>query len=324
MKIIIQDLEHSFDDGLGKEVFKLGKINFSFEQGIFYAIIGPTGSGKTTFIEHLNALSTPDAGEIKYIYDEWIYKSNKKVFKKNLKESKKKNPHVSEIKDEDDKILFSKTIIVKKARKIKKTNEIRKKIGVVFQFAEYQLFEETIEKDIMFGPINMGFSKMESKRLAEEVIEKVGLSKDFLQKSPFSLSGGQKRRVALAGILAMNPDFLIFDEPTAGLDPNGVEEILSLFKKLNEENHTIIIVTHDLDNVLKWTDQTIFFKDGQIIQSGKTIDLLEDTAFLINNQMEPPKVLDFRTKLIEKGMKIGRIKSIDDLANEINKIRKGE
>ncbi|MGL4343234.1 MAG: ATP-binding cassette domain-containing protein [Metamycoplasmataceae bacterium] len=315
MKIIVSDLVKYFDDGINKKVFTLGNLSLELNQGEFVAIIGPTGSGKTTFIEHLNVLSIPSSGTIAYKYEQ-------KISKKNYKDIRKNDKKLKVISENDIEKVYQKEIIVKKARKIKETKEIRKKIGIVFQFAEYQLFEETIEKDIMFGPINLGIPKQEAYEIAKRVIVEVGLSEEYLKKSPFSLSGGQKRRIALAGILAMNPDYLIFDEPTAGLDPAGAKDILNLFKKLNNSGHTIIIVTHDLDNVLKWSDRTILFSQGKILRDGKTIDVLEDIDFLLNNKMEPPKLLAFRDKLLKKGMKIGHVRTIEELASEINKIRK--
>ncbi len=150
-------------------------------------------------------------------------------------------------------------------------------------------------------------------------IKLVGLDELFLKRSPFELSGGQKRRVALAGILAMEPDFIIADEPTAGLDPAGVIEILNIFKELHNQGKTVIIVTHDLDNVLEYTQRVLAFKDGQIVKDGDTHDVLRDTEFLKNNYMEPPKLLDFVSKLEANGINVPRVTSIDELADFINK-----
>nr|WP_318029866.1 ATP-binding cassette domain-containing protein [Mycoplasmopsis bovis] len=216
---------------------------------------------------------------------------------------------------------FIDSFIVKPTRrkKVKKAKDIRKRVGVVFQFAEYQLFEETIEKDIAFGPRSFGISKQEAFERAAKYIKLVGLDELFLKRSPFELSGGQKRRVALAGILAMEPDFIIADEPTAGLDPAGVIEILNIFKELHNQGKTVIIVTHDLDNVLEYTQRVLAFKDGQIVKDGDTHDVLRDTEFLKNNYMEPPKLLDFVSKLEANGINVPRVTSIDELADFINK-----
>ncbi|MGL5617598.1 MAG: energy-coupling factor transporter ATPase [Metamycoplasmataceae bacterium] len=278
MKIVIKNISQEFLSGINNKFKAIDCLSAEIEQGEFIGVIGHTGSGKTTFIEHLNALLIPSEGEI----------------------------------------IIDGKIIKKSWRKIKNIKEIRKKIGIVFQFAEYQLFEETIEKDITFGPITMGATEEEAKTIAREVIEEVGISADYLEKSPFQLSGGQKRRVALAGIMAMEPDFLVFDEPTAGLDPAGAKDILELFKRMNENGKTIIIVTHDLDNVLEYTNRTMMMCNGKLVKDGPTIDILEDTEFLIEKGLEPPKLLAFANELRKKGMPIKKVKTIDDLANEIN------
>ncbi|MGL5205488.1 MAG: energy-coupling factor transporter ATPase [Metamycoplasmataceae bacterium] len=279
MKIIIKNISQEFLSGINNKFKAIDSISAEINQGEFIGVIGHTGSGKTTFIEHLNALLIPSEGEI----------------------------------------IIDGKVIKKSWRKIKNIKDIRKKIGIVFQFAEYQLFEETIEKDIIFGPITMGATNEEAKAIAREVIEEVGLSVDYLEKSPFQLSGGQKRRVALAGIMAMKPDFLVFDEPTAGLDPAGAKDILELFKWMNENGKTIIIVTHDLDNVLEYTNRTMMLGNGKLLKDGSTIDVLEDTNFLLESGLEPPKLLAFANELRKRGMPIGKVKTIDDLANEINK-----
>ena len=191
---------------------------------------------------------------------EWIEHNNILAKFYHLDEVKAHNELVDQKKQEIKKLKRKDRIeiietdidISKTVRKIKHIKSIRKQVGVVFQFAEYQLFESTIEKDIIFGPVSVGVNKEKAKELAKKYIKIVGLPEDYLQRSPFNLSGGQKRRVALAGILAMEPAFLILDEPTAGLDPYGVNEMLQLFYDINQKsNTTIIIVTHDLDNALR-------------------------------------------------------------------------
>ncbi len=282
MKIVIKDISQEFLSGLNIKFNAINSVSTEFNQGEFIGVIGHTGSGKTTFIEHLNALLIPSKGEI----------------------------------------IINNTTIKKSWRKIKNIKNIRKQIGIVFQFAEYQLFEETIEKDIIFGPITMGIPKEKAIEIAKEMIVEVGLPIEYLSKSPFELSGGQKRRVALAGIMAMKPDFLVFDEPTAGLDPAGARDILQLFKKLHQLGKTIIIVTHDLDNVLEYTNRTLMFCNGELVRDDFTIDVLEDTEFLIEKLLEPPKLLSFANELRKKGMPIGRVKTINELAAQINKHKK--
>ncbi|ATP59934.1 ATP-binding cassette domain-containing protein [Mesomycoplasma dispar] len=292
MKIKTKEIVKIYDQKLPTELIALDKVNVEINQGEFIAIIGQTGSGKTTFIQHMNALLLPDKGEIEYFYIDSENNEKKLVVKK-------------------PKFFRS---------KLKFVNEIRRRVGVVFQFAEYQLFEQTIEKDIIFGAVSMGTSKSEAKKKATEMIELVGLDQSFLQKSPFELSGGQKRRVAIAGILAMNPDIIFFDEPTAGLDPQGTIKMLEILDTLNKMGKTIILATHDLDSVLEWTKRCIFFKDGKIIYDGETYPILANNKFLVENNMLPTNLLNFREKLIKIGYPISDVKSIAELITEINAI----
>ncbi len=294
MKIKVVDLSHSFESNINKKFDAVSNANFSIDKHEFIGIIGPTGSGKTTLIEHLNCLLTPTKGQIEFDYT---------IPKKN-------NPHEKE---------NIKKVVKKSWRKIKGINEIRKLVGIVFQFSEYQLFEETIEKDIIFGPINIGISKEKAKEIAKEMIVKVGLDESYLQRSPFELSGGQKRRVAIAGILSMLPDILIFDEPTAGLDPEGARDILNLFHKLYKDGKTIIIVTHNLDDVLEFTERTIFMKEGKIIIDDNTMKVLTDEKLLLENNMSIPKIVDLTNRLNRRhSIKIPYTKSIDEFAYVIN------
>ncbi|MBN3535040.1 ATP-binding cassette domain-containing protein [Mycoplasma procyoni] len=299
MQIKVKNINKIYDKDLPSELKALDGVSTQIGQGEFIAIIGQTGSGKTTFIEHMNGLINPDQGEIEFFY----------------------------LKPNKEKIEIETTLVLKKKkwyqRKIKGLKDIRKRVGVVFQFAEYQLFEQTILKDIIFGAVSMGVPKAEAIENAEKIIELVGLDRSYLEKSPFELSGGQKRRVAIAGILAMNPDIIFFDEPTAGLDPVGIEETLSIFDKLHKNGKTIVISTHDLDNVLQWTQRTIIFKKGQIIRDGDTYEILSDNQFLIENKMQPTKLLSFVEKLEQKGFKVGKVTNIDQLAQKINEL-KGE
>ncbi|KUH47415.1 energy-coupling factor transporter ATPase [Mycoplasmopsis meleagridis] len=309
MQINIRNLEHIFLPKTPLAFRALNNINLSIGQGEYIGIIGQTGSGKTTFVEHLNGLLIPTSGEI-----EWSF-INSRIIKIKDKNSKRKTK-VSE--DFQDNVILKNTW----RKKFPQAKDIRKRLGIIFQFAEYQLFEETIEKDIIFGPKSFGISKKDAKLRAKKYLNLVGLDDSYLKKSPFDLSGGQKRRVALAGILAMEPDILVADEPTAGLDPVGVREILNIFKKLNQMGKTIIIVTHDLDNVLEETKRVIIFKDGTVVKDGDTYDILRDTKFLKENEMEPPKLLAFVSKLEERGMRVPKITSIEELANFLNRKRK--
>lgn len=297
MQITVKDLCYVFSKKTKFETKALQNVNCKINQGEFIGIIGQTGSGKTTFIEHLNALLLPSSGSV-----EWVFNNTK--YNRKTKET----------------TSFIDKVIVKPSfrKKVKKVKDLRKRVGVVFQFAEYQLFEETIQADIAFGPRSFGMSKKEAFEKAGKYLELVGLDESYLKKSPFELSGGQKRRVALAGILAMEPDVLIADEPTAGLDPVGVVEILNIFKKLHEQGKTIIIVTHDLDNILEYSKRCFIFKDGHIIKDGPTYEVLKDITFLKQNYMEPPKLLNFVYELEKRGVIVPKVTSIDELANFLN------
>ena len=301
MKIKVLDITHTFQSNIVEKFDAISNVKFNINENEYIGIIGPTGSGKTTLIEHLNGLLIPTKGSVEFDYS--ITKYNKKT--------------------KSEKVINKTKVIKKSWKKIKNINEIRRLVGIVFQFSEYQLFEETVEKDIIFGPINMGISKEEALKIAKESIVKVGLDVSFLNKNPFELSGGQKRRVAIAGILSMKPKILIFDEPTAGLDPEGSYEILKLFDQLSQEGTTIIIVTHDLDHVLEHTKRTIFIRKGKIIKDGSTLDILSDEKLLIENKMSIPKIINLTNRINRKyQMNIPYCTNVDQFTKIINKIRK--
>ncbi|WP_029512472.1 energy-coupling factor transporter ATPase [Mycoplasmopsis iners] len=316
MQIDVKNIEYVFLKKTPIAHKALKNVSVSISQGEYIGIIGQTGSGKTTFIEHLNGLLIPSSGEIK-----WQFIDQRKVKVKEQYYDKKHNLKTKKTKAVEE---YLETFILRNTwrKKVKKAKAIRKHIGIIFQFAEYQLFEETIEKDIAFGPRSFGISKQEAKERAKKYLNLVGMDESYLKKSPFELSGGQKRRVALAGILAMEPDVLIADEPTAGLDPAGVKEILNIFNELHKMGKTIVIVTHDLDNVLEVTERTLIFKDGEIIKDGPTYEVLKDTAFLEANEMQPPKLLAFVSKLEARGIEVPKVRTIDELAEFLNKRKK--
>ncbi|WP_029905701.1 energy-coupling factor transporter ATPase [Mycoplasmopsis opalescens] len=297
MQITVNGLTHIFSKKTNSEFKALDDVSCQINQGEFIGIIGSTGSGKTTFIEHLNTLLLPTVGKIDWVFPNEIYDKKTKSFNKSIE-------------------VVSVMAPVK--RKVKRVKDIRKKIGVAFQFAEYQLFEENIEKDIMFGPISYGLSKEEAKERAKKYIKIVGLDESYLSRSPFALSGGQKRRVALAGILAIEPEVLVVDEPTAGLDPQGTIDILEILRKLNEEGKTIIMVSHDLDNVLCTADRVLLFNNGKIASDYHAFELLSDIDLLEKNNLEPPKVLAFVSELKKHGIVLPPVKTIDELADAIN------
>ncbi|CAC13560.1 ABC TRANSPORTER ATP-BINDING PROTEIN [Mycoplasmopsis pulmonis] len=293
MQIIVKNISYIYNRKTALALKALDDSSCIINQGEHVAIIGSTGSGKTTFIEHLNALLIPETGTINWIFEN----EHKKTKEKYLED-----------------VVLKRTYF----KKVKKAKDIRRRIGVVFQFAEYQIFEETIEKDIMFGPRSYGVSKEEAKQRAAKYLEMVGLPLEFLEKNPFGLSGGQKRRVALAGILAIEPDFLVLDEPTAGLDPQGVKDILDIFDNINKNGKTVIMVTHDLDNVLERTKRTLVFDKGKLIRDAGTYEILKDEKFLVENKLKSPKLITFVNKLEQRGIFLKPVTSIDKLAIELN------
>ncbi|WP_373850081.1 energy-coupling factor ABC transporter ATP-binding protein, partial [Jeotgalibaca porci] len=233
MDIILKDVGYSYGAGTPFESRALYDVDLAIPEGSYTALIGHTGSGKSTVTQHLNALLKPTTGTVT-IGDRVI---DNKTNNKNLK-------------------------------------FIRKKVGIVFQFPESQLFEETIAKDIAFGPMNFGVSEAEALELAKETLPLVGLDETFMDRSPFDLSGGQMRRVAIAGVLAMKPEVLILDEPTAGLDPAGRREIMTMFNKLHEEQGiSIVLVTHQMDDVATYADHVIIMDKGTVVKMGPPAEI---------------------------------------------------
>lgn len=261
----------------------LSDVSLSIEEGSFTAIVGRTGCGKSTLIQHINALLNPTSGEV-VVFD-FINASQKKKRNKNVK-------------------------------------ALRKKIGMVFQFPEYQLFEETVEKDVAFAPKNFGMNEEDAIKAAHEALSLVGLGEDFYSRSPFELSGGEKRRVAIAGILAFKPSVLIIDEPTAGLDPQGGKDIMDLFKKIHEEGTTIILVTHDMDVVLNYADTVIVMDDGKVIKKTTPSELFLEPVEPYS--LQTPSIYRFAAKCNERGanLDISKIGSLDDLVAEISAKRR--
>lgn len=277
MSITFKNVEHTYNEDTPFAYYALKGVDLNIEQGKMVALIGHTGSGKSTLIQHINALLLPTKGHIQI-----------------------------------DDILISAT------DKPSSLKPLRKKAGLVFQFPEYQLFEETILKDIIFGPKNFGVSEEEATKLAKEVLQLVGLDESYLEKSPFDLSGGQKRRVAIAGILAMNPDILILDEPTAGLDPQGAKDMLNLFKKINESGKTVIIVSHDMNQVLEYCEDVIVMNKGKIEKYMKTQELFLEVDYLSSLSIDLPTITHFIIELNKGGFHIdSSIKDIQQLIDEI-------
>ncbi|EEA84761.1 energy-coupling factor transporter ATPase [Peptacetobacter hiranonis] len=264
MSIKVRNLTYIYDEGMPFENRAIDDISFDIEDNDFVGLIGHTGSGKSTLIQHLNGLLKPSSGSI-YIND-------------------------FEITQKDINLT-----------------EIRKRVGVVFQYPEYQLFEETIEKDIAFGPGNMGLDQEEITKRVKASMEAVGLDYEkYREKSPFELSGGQKRRVAIAGVIAMDPEVLILDEPTAGLDPGGREEIFELIKKLHRErNITVILSSHSMDDMAKLVKTLIVMNKGKIEFMGNPREVFNNNAHRLKEiGLDIPQVLELAIKLREKGFDI--------------------
>ena len=277
MSITFKQVEHIYSQDTPFAYHALKGVDLVIPKGSMTALIGHTGSGKSTLIQHINALLIPTKGEIN-------------------------------IED----------IVITATDKPSSLKPLRKKAGLVFQFPEYQLFEETILKDIIFGPTNFGVSEEEAIILAKNVLQMVGLDESYLDKSPFDLSGGQKRRVAIAGILAMDPEILILDEPTAGLDPQGAKDMLDLFKKINKEGKTVIIVSHDMNQVLEYCDDVIVMNKGKIERHVKVDELFKETEYLNSLSIDLPIITSFIKELNENGFNIDTsIKDIEVLIKEI-------
>ncbi|KXT60970.1 MULTISPECIES: energy-coupling factor ABC transporter ATP-binding protein [Lactococcus] len=198
-------------------------------------------------------------------------------------------------------------IVIQASSKQKEIKPARKKVGVVFQFPESQLFEETVLKDVAFGPQNFGVSQEEALKIAREKLELVGLAEKNFEKSPFELSGGQMRRVAIAGILAMEPKVLVLDEPTAGLDPKARIEMMQLFSHLHQEGQTVVLVTHNMDDVAEYADKVYLLEKGRVISSGSPQDVFQNVEFLMQHELGVPKTTEFAVKLEQRGVVFDRL-----------------
>ena len=284
MSIIVKNLTHIYNEGMPFASKALDDVSFEIKDRDFVGLIGHTGSGKSTLIQHLNGLLKPSSGE--------IFINDLNITDKNLN-----------------------------------LTEIRKRVGVVFQYPEYQLFEETIDKDIAFGPSNLGLEESEIHNRVKASMEAVGLDYEgFKDKSPFELSGGQKRRVAIAGVIAMNPEVLILDEPTAGLDPGGRDEIFNLIKDLHEKkNMTIILSSHSMDDMAKLAKTLIVMNHGSVEFMGTPREVFKSNASKLKDiGLDIPQVLELALKLREKGFDISEdILTLEEAKQEILKVVRG-
>jgi energy-coupling factor transport system ATP-binding protein len=278
--IQLEHVSHAYRQQGDQSTIALNDINFTIEDGELLALIGHTGSGKSTFAQHLNGLLKPTSGTVKI--------DGKDI---NLPENRK---------------------------------EMRFQVGLVFQYPEYQLFEETVKKDIAFGPKNMGLAEEEIEKRVLETMELVGLDpKKIGEKSPFELSGGQMRRVALAGILAMKPRFLVLDEPTAGLDPKARKFLLNDIRRLHEEGTTIIMISHSMDDVAELATRVAVMQKGSIVESGTPKEIFSQIEFLRELGLDAPQASELCFELKNCGIDIKNCYKIEDAADEIERIIKG-
>ncbi len=276
MSIILDKVNYTYSTGTAYEVQALKNINLKIEDGEFIGIIGHTGSGKSTLIQHMNGLIKATSGGI-YYNGEDLYDSDY-----NLK-------------------------------------ELRSKVGLVFQYPEHQLFEATIFDDVCFGPMNQGLSKNEAGLRAFEALKNVGIQEELFYQPPFDLSGGQKRRVAIAGILAMKPEVLILDEPTAGLDPKGRDEIFEQIVKMHEENNmTIILVSHSMEDVAQYVKRIIVMNQGQVMYDDVPANVFRHYKELETVGLAAPQVTYLMHEMREAGFDVNTdISTVEEAVKEI-------
>ena len=271
----------------------LSDVSLEIKKGDLVCIVGKTGSGKSTLVQTFNNLISPTSG---YCQVENFYITSDKKLKKEL------------LKNQDKSVI----------EENKHVARLRRKVGLVFQFPEYQLFAETIIKDVMFGPKNFGLKEEEAKKVAKKSLIEVGIPESYFEKSPFELSGGEKRRVAIAGIIASDPDILVLDEPTAGLDPNGKIEIMNLIKRFHEKGRTIIIVTHDMNLVLNFAKTVIVLNDGKLIEVTSPEKLFQSPD-IEKYSLEIPTLFKF-INLLKNGGFAGNLSEIYDFDTLIERI----
>ena len=278
----VQDLTHIYSVGTPFEHKALDSMNFSVERGEFIGIIGHTGSGKSTLMQHLNGLLQPTSGKV--LLDGEDIWSDKKL-----------------------------------------TRQARFRVGLVFQYPEYQLFEETVYRDIAFGPKNMGLSKEEIDRRVREAAGFVGLTDAQLEVSPFELSGGQKRRVAIAGVIAMEPEVLILDEPTAGLDPSGREDILANIEAYRKaKNATIMMVSHSMNDVARLTDRLLVLNGSRIAMDGTPAEVFTRAWELEEMGLDIPEVTRIFMRLQTLGLPVTPVYTLEQAVSVLKKLKEGK
>ena len=278
MGITLENVSFTYQEGTPLSSSALTDVSLTIEDGSYTALVGHTGSGKSTILQLLNGLLVPSKGSVR-VFD---------------------------------------TIITPTSTN-KEIRQIRKQVGLVFQFAENQIFEETVLKDVAFGPQNFGVSEEEAKKVAREKLALVGIDESLFERSPFELSGGQMRRVAIAGVLAMEPTVLVLDEPTAGLDPLGRKELMTLFKKLHLSGMTIVLVTHLMDDVAEYADQIYVMEKGRLVKSGKPSEVFQDVASMENVQLGVPKITAFCKRLADRGVTFKKLPiKIEEFKESLN------
>lgn len=278
MKITFDQVTYDYSIKTPYQYRALNQVSTTFIESKFYAIVGQTGSGKSTLIQHLNAILKPTEGQLK----------------------------------------IGDTNITKKT-KSKKLAPVRKKVGIVFQFAEHQLFEDTVEKDIIFGPLNYGTDKEAAIQKAESLMDLLSMDRSLLKKSPFELSGGQKRRIAIAGVLAMEPEILVLDEPTVGLDPKGQHDMMELFNDIHENlGITVILISHQMDIVLKYADEVKVIKAGEIVAEDKPVNIFTNEELLNQTHLEPPNIIKLQQAVEAKyNMKFDQIATSEEMFKDM-------
>ena len=281
MQIIFDKINYIYSGGTAFARHAVKDISFSIEKGEFIGLIGHTGSGKSTLIQHMNGLIKATSGHI-YFNGEDIYDQGYKL------------------------------------------RQLRSKVGLVFQYPEHQLFETTVFKDVIFGPTNLGLDKLECELRTYEALKMVGIGEDLLNASPFELSGGQKRRVAIAGVLAMRPEVLILDEPTAGLDPKGRDDILEQIAKLHEESGmTIILVTHSMEDVANYADRLFVMNQGELVLNHPTKEVFSHYKELEEMHLAAPQVTYVMNALKNKGYLVQTdVTTVEEAKDEILKLFK--
>ncbi|WP_247953443.1 energy-coupling factor transporter ATPase [Streptococcus mitis] len=278
MGIALENVSFTYQEGTPLASTALSDVSLTIEDGSYTALIGHTGSGKSTILQLLNGLLVPSQGSVR-VFDTLITSNSKN----------------------------------------KDIRQIRKQVGLVFQFAENQIFEETVLKDVAFGPQNFGVSEEDAEQIAREKLALVGIDESLFDRSPFELSGGQMRRVAIAGILAMEPAILVLDEPTAGLDPLGRKELMNLFKKLHQSGMTIVLVTHLMDDVAEYANQVYVMEKGCLVKGGKPSDVFQDVVFMEEVQLGVPKITAFCKRLADRGVSFKRLPiKIEEFKESLN------